>query len=129
MKDSAASVFTPEWAASVFPPERTNAFFDALFGDAEEGAYTIAFRFAQARGPVLEFAFDLHQRNGKCLACNLTYGLPQVFARHPIINIKALVEEIAKQLGKKTTELTYELRPTNEISSALHSIPFIVTCG
>lgn len=129
MKDAAASVFTPEWAASVFPPERTDAFFDALFGDAEEGAYSIALRFTQSRDQILEFAFDLHQRNGKCLACNLTYGLPQVFARHPVINIKGLIEEIAKQLHKDPATLTHELRPTREISSALHSIPFIVTCG
>ena len=34
-------VFTPECLNDLFPIQRTNDFFDALFGDAEEGAYDI----------------------------------------------------------------------------------------
>ena len=34
-------VFTPECLNDLFPPQRTDDFFDALFGDAEEGAYDI----------------------------------------------------------------------------------------
>ena len=34
-------VFTPECLTDLFPPQRTDDFFDALFGDAEEGAYDI----------------------------------------------------------------------------------------
>ena len=41
----------------------------------------------------------LHERPNRCLACNLTQGLPQVFSRHPIINVKGIVKEIEKLLG------------------------------
>ena len=35
-------IFSPTTLATLFPPERSNEFFDALFGDADEGAYDIA---------------------------------------------------------------------------------------
>ena len=124
---NADTVFTKEWTAEAFSPERTDAFFDALFGDAEEGAYTIALRFVQGGSGTLEFAFDLHQRAGKCLVCNLTYGLPQVFARHPIINVKALVEKICLAVGADPAKATWKLGVTKEISNALHSVPLLIT--
>ena len=37
-------VFTPECLNDLFPIQRTNDFFDALFGDAEEGAYDVWWR-------------------------------------------------------------------------------------
>ena len=37
-------VFTPECLNDLFPIQRTNDFFDALFGDAEEGAYDVYIR-------------------------------------------------------------------------------------
>jgi hypothetical protein len=36
-----SKVLDKAFLESVFPPERTEAFFDALFGGAEEGAYDI----------------------------------------------------------------------------------------
>ena len=38
-------IFTDAVLAELFPAERTNAFFEALFGDAAEGAYDIKLRF------------------------------------------------------------------------------------
>lgn len=127
MNADAAAVFTREWAEDVFPPERADAFFDALFGGAEEGAYDISLRYVGEKGNTLEFAFDLTQRPGKCLACNLTYGLPQVFSRHPLLNVKGVVEHIAAALGKDPAAVSWELQSTRELSRELHSIPLMVT--
>ena len=82
-----SKVLDKAFLESVFPPERTEAFFDALFGGAEEGAYDIVLVCRSEGEGKAELAFELHQRPGKCLACNLTYGLPQVFQRHPILNV------------------------------------------
>ncbi|MDR0338717.1 MAG: pancreas/duodenum homeobox protein 1 [Desulfovibrio sp.] len=123
---NADAVFTPEWAQTTFPRQRTDDFFEALFGGAEDGAYDISLRFVGVKSAVYEFAFDLTQRPGKCLACNLTYGLPQVFARHPILNIKGVAEAVARALGKDPAAVAWELAATREVSSALHYIPFLV---
>ena len=76
-------VFTPECLNDLFPIQRTNDFFDALFGDAEEGAYDIRLVVdpEESDDGELHFYFELHQRAGRCLVCSLTYGLPQVFER------------------------------------------------
>jgi hypothetical protein len=125
MNSQAAAVFTKDWTDSVFPPARTDAFFDALFGGAEEGAYTISLRFVEQRADTYEFAFDLTQRPGKCLACSLTYGLPQVFARHPVINVKGVAAAAAAALGKASFD--WKLGSTREISAGLHLIPLLIT--
>lgn len=122
----ATSLFTTEWADSVFPAERTNAFFDALYGDCEDGAYDIAFRFAGKEGEAFRFNFELHQRPGACLACNLTYGLPQVFSRHPLINVNGLIEEIANKLEVAPESLDWDFLQTEELSTKLHIVPLIV---
>lgn len=127
MTTSAAEVFTKDWTDSIFPPQRTEDFFEALFGGAEEGAYDIALRFVEQRGNEYEFAFDLKQRPGKCLACNLTYGLPQVFSRHPVLNVKGVAESVASALGKTAAGASWKLNPTREVSAKLHVIPLIVT--
>ena len=127
MSVNAAEIFTGEWALGVFPPERADDFFEALFGGAEDGAYDISLRFVRALGNSYEFAFDLTQRPGKCLACNLTYGLPQVFSRHPILNVRGVAEAVARALGKDPAAVRWELKPTCEESSALHYIPFLIT--
>lgn len=118
-------LFTPQALNALFPPERTNEFFDALLGDASEGAYDIALsfdRYDQA-GQVLHFLINLHERPGRCLACNLTYGLPDVFGRHPIINVRGLVGEIERLLGGKFRCAQWNLGSTQQKSRALHSIP------
>ena len=81
-------IFSRENLEQIFPPERTAQFFEALFGDPEEGAYDIRMSLLTSSDRKLDFLFELHQRGDACLACNLTYGLPGVFLRHPIINIQ-----------------------------------------
>ena len=127
MSLEAADLFSPEWSRETFPPERADDFFDALFGGAEDGAYDISLRFVASRGDTYEFAFDLTQRPGKCLACNLTYGLPQVFARHPVLNVKGVAESVAARLGKDAASVQWELQATREQSSELHCIPLLLT--
>lgn len=118
------TVFTKEKLEELFPASKTDEFFDALYGEAESGAYDIELAFVEASDERLEFAFYLNQRNGACLACNLTYGLPQVFMRHPIINVKGLVEAIAALAGK--TDVTFEIGRTHEESHARHVIPLVI---
>jgi hypothetical protein len=120
----AAQIFTPEYLDEVFPPSRTDAFFEALFGDAEEGAYDIRLRFADRRPQELAFAFQLHQRPGMCLACNLTYGLPQVFTRHPILAVGRLAQALSERMG--FAPASWSLGATREISRSLHVIPFTI---
>jgi hypothetical protein len=119
-------LFTETALKQLFPAERTDAFFEALYGDAAEGAYDIAFSFQGLNKEALEFRFDLHRRPGKCLACNLTYGLPQVFSRHPLIDIAGLVRGIENRLAGKATCSRWKLGETKEISSDLHVVPLTV---
>ena len=126
MDKKAAEIFNDEWAGNTFPPGRTDAFFAALFGGAEEGAYDISLRFVGMRENAYEFSFDLRQRKGKCLVCTLTHGLPGVFARHPALNVQGVAEAVALALGKDPSGARWELRPTCEDSAALHRIPLLV---
>ena len=119
-------LFTERQLNKLFPVERADAFFEALYGDASEGAYDIAVSFQGLKKDALEFSFDLHRRPGKCLVCNLTYGLPQVFSRHPIINIEGLVRGIENRLAGKATCSRWELGETKEISSDLHVVPLTI---
>lgn len=118
------SIYTQEWCRSVFPPERTNEFFTALFGDPNDGAYDIELVFVRQEGDMLEFSFQLHRRGNQCLACNLTYGLPKVFERHPIINCAGLARAAAAAGGRTLKE--WKLGHTMEESKALHRVPFYV---
>lgn len=121
-------IFTPATLATLFPPQRSNDFFDALFGDADEGAYDIALSFSgfDSGKQTLSFLLNLHQRPGRCLACNLTHGLPEVFKRHPIINIKGLVAEIDKLLPSGTVCADWQLGHTIQKGRSLHCIPLQV---
>lgn len=110
---------------TVFPAERTDAFFDALFGGAEEGAYDIRLVCRKVEEDRAELAFELHQRPGKCLACNLTYGLPQVFQRHPVLNVAGTVKAVASQLGWAENS-PWKLGSTQEFSRELHCIPLYI---
>jgi hypothetical protein len=125
--DRLAAILTKERLARIFPPDRTNAFFDALFGDADEGAYDIELVYRETRGNTMIIDMELHQRPGRCLACNLTQGLPQVFTRHPIINVKGIVEEVGKLLGNATKCTSWSLGYTEQHNSALHTIPIKIS--
>ena len=120
-------LFTSETLDRLFPADRADQFFDALFGDASEGAYDIRLAFTRhdAKAKTLAFALELHQRPGKCLACNLTYGLPEVFSRHPLINLKGVVAEIATLCGNATVK-EWRLGATHSVSKALHTVPLTI---
>ncbi len=113
------------WLDSIFPPERADEFFDALYGGAEEGAYDIVLVAKHVSDDRADLAFELRQRPGKCLKCSLTYGLPQVFERHPLLAVGKAAGQIAEKLGFGKDD-RWELGATGERGPELHEIPFVV---
>jgi hypothetical protein len=122
------NIFSEGTLNKIFPEQRADQFFEALYGGPEEGAYNISLRFEGYDGnrKILSFGLVLRERPGKCLACNLTYGLPQVFSRHPVINIKGIVREIERLLGEGVACLQWNLGRTHPVSSTLHVIPLTI---
>ena len=125
-KEGFEKFFAPDVLKRLFPEDRSDQFFDALYGDAEEGAYDISLEFIRAQGNRLEFLLRLTQRPGKCITCSLTYGLPEVFTRHPIINIKGLVQDIEARLDGRGRCADWKLGSTQEMSNEIHGIPLII---
>ena len=125
--DELKDIFTQDDLEKLFPVGRADAFFESLFGDAEEGAFDIGLAFKAHRGNELHFEFQLRQRPGKCLACNLTYGLPKVFKRHPVIDVGGLADEIEKRMNGKFRCGRWELGATRELSRELHVIPLVLS--
>ena len=121
--NSLHEIFSKENLNGLFPEDRSDHFFDALYGDASDGAYDISLKFKGAKENMLQFEFQLEQRSGKCIACNLTYGLPEVFSRHPVINIAELVKGIIRLLNKNADPVRWKIGATREISEKLHVIP------
>jgi hypothetical protein len=117
------NLFTPEKLRQLFPESVADKFFEALFGDVSEGAYDIGLSFAGEQNGRLLFEFHLKSRPGKCLRCNLTYGLPEVFSRHPMINVKGLVKEIQGILDGCCKIGRWELGKTLEVTPDFHVIP------
>ncbi|MDY6905091.1 MAG: pancreas/duodenum homeobox protein 1 [Thermodesulfobacteriota bacterium] len=122
-----STIFNEERLSRLFPKDKADSFFDALYGDANEGAYDIKLVFNGDAPDHLAFEFHLTQRPGKCLACNLTYGLPEVFQRHPVINIKHLVQEIEACLEGRIQVTDWKLLNTQELSGELHVIPLVIS--
>jgi hypothetical protein len=120
------ALFSQDKLDSLFPMERSNQFFEALFGDSEEGAYDIRLAFKEIQSNTLLFELELHQRPGKCLACNLTYGLPKVFSRHPIIDINGLVDQLDKLLDGQARCKDWQLGRVREVSRQLHVMPLMI---
>lgn len=124
--DNLKDLFTPTAMDDLFPEERTDRFFEALFGDAAEGAYNIRLAFKEHRPEALEFEIRLTPRGGKCLSCNLTYGLPAVLGRHPVIDIGGIVAEIDRMLAGRARCGAWRLLQTREISAELHVVPLVI---
>ena len=123
-----SAVFTRDALDKLFPANRSNQFFDALFGDASEGSYDIVLEFVGApSNSSLNFELHLKQRPGKCLACNLTYGLPEVFSRHPLLNIAGVAADVAALLEHPADKTEWKLGSTQSTSSELHIIPLTIT--
>ena len=114
LHSDAKDIFTGEVLQELLPPELSDKFFEALYGDSGEGAYDISLSFREYNPDrkVLIFDLELQERPGKCLACNLTYGLPDVFARHPLLNIQGMVEKIEKILAGEVRCTGWELGHT-----------------
>jgi hypothetical protein len=118
--------FSKDVLAEIFPSNKADQFFELLYGDADEGAYDIELSYSGFHTGQLEFMFNLIRRPGKCLACNLTYGLPQVFSRHPTVDIDGLVKKF-QQIMDAAVEITHwHLGETREVSRDLHTIPLKV---
>ncbi len=118
-------IFSEDTLETLFPAQRTNDFFEALFGDADEGAYDIKLSFQEydEGASMLRFYLDLYERPGCCLVCSLTHGLPEVFSRHPVIDIKGLVADIEQQLDGRARCVDWKLGTTQQRGKSLHSIP------
>jgi len=114
-------VLTQDYLDTLLPAGISDQFFEALYGDASDGAYDIRFEFISANDKRIVLAFNLTQRPGKCLVCSLTYGLPNVFSRHPLINIKGMVEKM-KEKGLKIK--SWRLGDTEEQTPSFHTVPF-----
>lgn len=121
------ALFTPDVLLQMFPKERSNEFFDALFGDADEGAYDIELAYSGTDGKSLTMELRLHERPGCCLACNLTQGLPQVFSRHPIINVKGVAEDVNNLLGDTASVNEWSLGYTEQREKSMHIIPINIS--
>ncbi len=120
------ALFTPETLQQIFPKERSNDFFDALFGDAREGAYDIELAYNGTDGKSITLELRLHERPGHCLACNLTQGLPQVFSRHPVINVEGVVEAVDKVLAGQARCRDWSLGRTEQRRKEMHLIPLTI---
>lgn len=120
------NLFSAETIKQIFPRNLADRFFDALYGDPSEGAYNIGLVFKEQKGNSLIFEFHLTRRPGKCLRCNLTHGLPEVFSRHPIIDVQGLVQKIDAHLNGRGKCIDWKLGRTSEISNDLHVIPLVI---
>jgi len=121
--DTFDTLLTREVLEKIFPKGRADEFFEALFGDANEGSYDIELTYREADDSSLTLELLLHERPNCCLACNLTQGLPQVFSRHPIIGVDSIVKEIDKLIGDEFTCGEWSLGYTQQRTSSLHVIP------
>lgn len=126
-KEAIDTLFTPEYLQQIFPNSRANEFFDALFGDADEGAYDISLSYQGCNENSIHLELQLKERPGHCLACNLTQGLPTVFSRHPIINIQGVVDKVGEDLNGEVQCTDWSLGYTQQKSSGLHAIPLTIT--
>jgi hypothetical protein len=124
--DPLAALFSSQTCTTLLPPSRADELFEAMFGDAADGAYDLALEYVGTHGSTLRFDILLTERPGHCLACNLTYGLPQVFTRHPVLDIAGLVGKIDTILGQRGTVGNWQLGSTSQRSRSLHVIPLTI---
>lgn len=117
-----------EFLNSLFPPGRDDEFFDALYGGAEEGAFDIRLQLEEVIEDTgeLVLAFTLTERPGKCMACSLTHGLPPVFERHPVINLKGIVAAVEERLAPDFKVEGYRIGPTTPKAPKVNIIPLFI---
>lgn len=117
------TLFPPHVLEKIFPSNRADRFFEALLGDSSEGAYDIALIYVGETEDRIDFEFQLQQRPGKCLACNLTHGLPEVFMRHPVIDVAGIVRQIEAQVTSGKQCGAWSLGRVREASATMHVLP------
>ncbi len=117
------ALFTPETLEELLPRERVESFFEAFYF-GEEPAYDLGLGFGGLRDRFLRLELLLKARPGKCLACNLTWGLPEVLARHPMLDLAGMIERLQEKLPFRIE--SWELGPTEERSPELHVIPLLI---
>ncbi len=112
---------------SLLPAERVQEFFEAFYF-GEEPAYDLelGLRDWDPERLLLTLELRLKARPGKCLACNLTSGLPEVFKRHPILNLAGIAEKAVKGLGDGYALKSWELGWTEQVNRDLHVIPMVI---
>ena len=115
-------LFTDKLLTELFPEDKSDQFFELLYGDAQEGAYDIGLSYEGYQPGQLKFVFNLKRRPGKCLACNLTYGLPEVFSRHPVLDIAGLIQKLQSAMDGSVSINEWQLGRAQEISKDLHII-------
>lgn len=120
------TLFTQHVLDEIFPADRADRFFEALLGDAAEGAYDIILAYVGETDDRIDFEFQLKQRPGRCLACNLTYGLPEVFRRHPVIDVAGVIRQIDSRMTANKRCRQWTLGRTREVSSSMHVLPLTV---
>jgi len=128
-EESIDAVINDSFLSELFPPEKADEFFEALYGGAEAGAFDISLHctgFDSSRN-VLHLEFHLTERPGKCLACNLTYGLPEVFKRHPVINVTGITAAIERALSPEWKVNEWFIGSTIITSPKVNSIPLIIS--
>ncbi len=121
------AVITQEFLDELFPHSRNDEFFEALFGDPDDGAYDIKLALKSEDENELLLDYQLHVREDQCLACNLTSGLPNVLKRHPIIAAEKTAQALADKMQWQS--FSYEIGETNQLSDELHTIPLTITKG
>lgn len=126
MSETIKEILSQEVLQEIFPKERANDYFEALFGDADEGAFDIELGFRESTDNNLILEFKLSERPGHCLACNLTQGLPQVFNRHPVIDVDGVVKKVDELLGDKLKCGEWSLGYTEQPSRTTHAIPLTI---
>ncbi|MGI9535805.1 MAG: pancreas/duodenum homeobox protein 1 [Desulfocapsaceae bacterium] len=124
--DQYDALFSDETCAELMPAETADQFFEALFGDAAEGSFDLELKYRGSDSGSLRFDILLHERPGHCLACNLTYGLPEVFSRHPVININGIAEKVNEIIGDRGEAGSWKLGATAQQSQSLHAIPLLI---
>ncbi len=121
-------IINDEFLDELFPPERADEFFNALYGGAETGAFDISLRyndFNKQQG-ILYLHFLLTERPGKCMACSLTAGLPPVFQRHPVINLKGMIRKIEEKLSPEWSVKDWSIGSTTVLGPETNAIPLML---
>ena len=124
--DEYGDLFSAKTCAELMPAMTADQFFEALFGAADEGSFDLELKYRGSNSDSLLFDILLHERPGHCLACNLTYGLPEVFSRHPVININGIAERVNEILGDQAETGSWKLGATAQQSQSLHTIPLVI---